>query len=85
MEREHIGVLFAGSFLLHALKQRHRFELLDFSAHVFAVHVADSAAPSEPGLLTFVHRVSLMKKVHDQFCSVLEARDAPTVYSVQWR
>ena len=52
-----LGVLFAGSFLLHALGQRHRFELLDFSSHVFAVHVADAANQPEPALVAFVHRV----------------------------
>ena len=78
------GVLYAGSFLLHALCQRHRFELLDFSSHVFSVHVADSGGPSEPALLAFVHRVSMMKKAHDQYAAMLEARDAPTVYNA-WR
>ena len=78
------GVLYAGSFLLHALCQRHRFELLDFSSHVFSVHVADSGGPSEPALLAFIHRVSMMKKAHDQYAAMLEARDAPTVYNA-WR
>jgi len=78
------GVLFSGSLLLHALTQRHRFELLDFSSHVFAVHVADAAGTAEPALLSFVHRVSMMKKAHDQFAAMLEARDAPTIYNV-WR
>lgn len=78
------GVLFAGSFLLHALCQRHRFELLDFSSHVFAVHVADATGPPDPSVMAFVHRVALMKKAHDRFAAMLEARDAPTVYNV-WR
>ena len=78
------GVLFAGSFVLHALVQRHRFELLDFSAHVFAVHVADTSAPAEAALHAFVRRVGVMKKAHDQFAAMLEARDAPTIYNV-WR
>ena len=78
------GVLFAGSFLLHALGQRHRFELLDFSSHVFAVHVADAAGPPNPNMLAFVHRVTMMKKAHDRFAAMLEARDAPTIYNV-WR
>ena len=77
-------MLYAGSFLLHALCQRHRFELLDFSSHVFSVHVADSGGPSEPALLAFIHRVSMMKKAHDQYAAMLEARDAPTVYNA-WR
>ena len=78
------GVLFAGSFLLHALCQRHRFELLDFNSHVFAVHVADAAGQGETALLSFVHRVAQMKKSHDSFAAMLEARDAPTIYNV-WR
>ena len=78
------GTLLAGSFLLHALCQRHRFELLDFSSHVFAVHVADSGSATEPSLQAFVHRVSLMKKAHDRFSAMLEASDAPTIYNV-WR
>ena len=83
------GVLFAGSFLLHALNQRHRHELLDFGAHVEAVHLADGApgAPpqsSDPALLAFLQRVALMRRAHERFTAMLEARDAPTVYNV-WR
>ena len=79
------GVLLSGAFLLHALCQRHRFDLLDFNAHVFAVHVADTGgAPPDASLMAYVHRVSLMKKTHERFAAMFEARDAPTIYNV-WR
>lgn len=78
------GVLLAGSFLLHTLCQRHRFELLDFNAHVLAVHEADTASPPDASLLAYVHHVSLMKKAQERFAAMLEACDAPTVYNV-WR
>ena len=78
------GVLLAGAFLLHALCQRHRFDLLDFNAHVFAVHVADTQGAPDAALMAYVHRVSLMKKTHERFAAMFEARDAPTIYNV-WR
>lgn len=80
------GVLFAGSFLLHVLCQRHRFELLDFASHVHAVHEADPP-PASAGvdvLKTFVHQAGLMRAAHEQFAALLDACDAPTVYNV-WR
>ena len=73
------GVPIAGCLILHMLGQRHRFELFDFCSHVFSVHVADSGGPSEPALLAFIHRVSMMKKAHDQYAAMLEARDLEDV------
>ena len=79
------GLLFAGSLLLHVLCQRHRFDLLDFSSHVLAVHLADSPQSHDPALLAFIARVEAMKRCRDRFTAMLEARDAPTVYNVWMR
>ena len=38
----------------------------------------------EPALAQFLHRVNLMKKAHDRFSSMFDARDAPTIFNV-WR
>ena len=42
------------------------------------------AFASEPALARFTHRVGLMRKAHERFFAMLEARDAPDVYNV-WR
>jgi cytoplasmic FMR1 interacting protein len=78
------GVVLAGSFLLHALCQRHRFDLLGYNPYVFGVYVADAGSVADPVMDQFIHRVSLMKKGHDHFSAMLDARDAPTIYNV-WR
>ena len=38
----------------------------------------------DAALMAYVHRVSLMKKTHERFAAMFEARDAPTIYNV-WR
>ena len=78
------GVLYAGSILLHALDQRHRYELLDFGMHVTDVHQADSQQSTDPSLLAFMQRAALMRRTQERFTAMLEARDAPTVNNV-WR
>jgi len=78
------GVTFAGALLLHILSQRHRYELLDFSRHVLAVHAADATPSTDPTLTAFIESVGRNRRAHERFTSMLEARHAPTVYNV-WR
>jgi len=75
------GMLFAGSLLLHILSQRHRFELLDFSSHCLSVFNADGVQTDDPSLHFFVQRATGMRRAHERFIAMLEARDAPTVYN----
>ena len=70
--------------LVRALCRRPQLVFPSVVQLIFAVHVADTAGPPDASLAAYVHRVSLMKKTHERYAAMLEARDAPTVYNV-WR
>ena len=79
------GVSIAGCLVLHALGQRHRFELFDFNAHVLAVRVAEtSVGELEPAQERYIKRAVAIKRSNDRFFALLESEDAPTIYNV-WR
>jgi len=80
------GVPMAGALFLHFLGQRHRFELFDFSQHVFSVFSASGAETQlgDPTLKEFVNRYMHFKAITERSFAMLDASDMPTAFNV-WR
>jgi len=74
----------AGALCLHFLGQRHRFELFDFAAHVFAVHTAAEAEKEDPVLDGFIGRYRVIKAISERTGAMLDASNMPTCFNV-WR
>ena len=72
------GVLYAGSFL-HTPSASAIDSSSSTSRRTSSRCTLPIRAAVQPALLAFIHRVSMMKKAHDQYAAMLEARDAPTV------
>jgi len=80
------GVPMAGALFLHFLGQRHRFELFDFSQHVFSVFSASGVETQQVDqtLRGFVNRYMLLKAITERSFAMLDASDMPTAFNV-WR